>query len=138
MGQVVIDSSILLGLFDPKDALHEVAAEAVRQRRRQCDHMLVPISVVSEVLVGAARLGRDTMFERLGQIRAVFGAPVPLVQYIAFDAARLRAQHRFLRLPDALVLATGAFLDAEILSADKQWLRVDPRVRLVSPRHPSD
>ncbi|RCG28173.1 type II toxin-antitoxin system VapC family toxin [Sphaerisporangium album] len=137
MGKVVIDSSVLLGLFDPKDALHEVSADAVRHRRRRNDHVLVPISVVSEILVGAARQGRQSMVERLGQIRAAFGTPVPLVQYIALDAARLRAEHRFLRLPDAFVLATGIFLDAEILSADKKWANVDPRVHLVQPRRPA-
>ena len=52
---------------------------------------------------------------------------------VAVSAARLRARHRSLRLPDAIVLATEV-LDAQaVLTGDKRWDRVDSRVRLVHP-----
>lgn len=64
---------------------------------------------------------------------ATFGSPVPVDEAVAVVAARLRARHRFLRQPDAFVLATADVAAAEtVLTADKRWPRLDPRVELVS------
>jgi PIN domain nuclease of toxin-antitoxin system len=50
----------------------------------------------------------------------------------AREAARLRGLHRpWLRLPDALVLATGLLRDAVVLTGDGRWREVSPLVRLV-------
>ncbi|WP_371779880.1 type II toxin-antitoxin system VapC family toxin [Streptosporangium subroseum] len=133
MGTVVLDSCILLGLFDPKDALHLAAAGTVRERRLRSDRLAVPIIVSSEILVGAARQGEPALKDRLRRLIRAFGTPVPIDLDIAVTAARLRAAHSALRLPDALVLATGIVLDAEMLSADKKWPKIDPRVTLVEP-----
>jgi hypothetical protein len=47
-------------------------------------------------------------------------------------AAELRAQHRSLRLPDALVIATGIVDDASvILTGDARWDGIDKRVELL-------
>jgi PIN domain nuclease of toxin-antitoxin system len=43
----------------------------------------------------------------------------------------LRSQHRGLRLPDALVLATAEGLDAHVLTCDRTWARLRRRVRVV-------
>jgi hypothetical protein len=46
----------------------------------------------------------------------------PLSKAIAGEAVVLRARHQGLRLPDALVLATGACLYADsILTGDLRW-----------------
>lgn len=51
---------------------------------------------------------------------------------MVLEAARLRARFPVIRLPDALVLATGMVDDcAVILTADKRWGPVDPRVQVL-------
>lgn len=134
MGAVVLDASVVLALLDPQDALHKEAVRAVREHRADGSRFLLPASVLAEVLVGVARLGEEALDQRRGQIVAAFGRPVALDESVAVSAARLRATHRSLRLPDAIVLATAEVLDAQaVLTGDKRWERVDSRVRLVHP-----
>jgi hypothetical protein len=68
--------------------------------------------VLAEVLVGVARLGDEGLDQRRSQIVAAFGPSVALDEPVAVSAARRRARHRSLRLPDAVVLATAEVLDA--------------------------
>jgi predicted nucleic acid-binding protein len=58
------------------------------------------------------------------------GRPEP--RDVAKVAAALRAGHRSLRLPDALVIAVGRVTDASaILTADATWRVIDRRVEFV-------
>lgn len=58
---------------------------------------------------------------------------MPVDEEVAVTAAQLRATHRSLRLPDALVLATAPAVKADaVLTGDEQWLRIDSRVQLIS------
>ena len=70
--------------------------------------------------------------QRLRQLHSTFGPLRPIDADVALVAARLRAKHRALRLPDALVLAV-AHVDAAdvILTADRKWSGYDQRVRLI-------
>jgi len=137
VGAVVLDTSVVLALFDPDDALHDAAARAVRQHRADGDRIAIPASVVAELLVGAARMGDDELELRRHLVVAAFGPPVPLDESIAVRAARIRAAHRTLRLPDALVLATADAIGAEaVLTGDKQWKSIDPRVELLRSAKP--
>ncbi len=129
MAVIVIDSSVLLGLLDSQDAQHAVAAAAVRERRAQRADFLVPAVVLAEVLVGAARAGGEQVVAGRAQVVAAFGEVRPVDGDVAEQAARLRAAHRALRMPDALVLATGVVDHAaEILTCDGRWSRYHSRV----------
>jgi predicted nucleic acid-binding protein len=55
MGAVVLDARVVLALLDPQDALHTSAARAVRAHRAEGSRILLPASVLAEVLVGVAR-----------------------------------------------------------------------------------
>jgi len=46
-------------------------------------------------------------------------------------AARWRARHQALRLPDALVLATADAAADVVLTGDKQWAAPDRRVSVI-------
>lgn len=132
MGRVVLDASVILALFDPDDALHESSVEKVRQHRKAGATFAMPASALAEILVGAARRSDDELETRRAQAIAAFGEPVPLDEDVAVAAAQLRASHRSLRLPDAIVLATAATTDAgTVLTGDKKWEHIDPRVQLV-------
>jgi predicted nucleic acid-binding protein len=79
-------------------------------------------SAFAECLVGPARRGGraidivEELFERL---------PIEVValdQDIARVAATLRARHKALRLPDAIVIATAARLAADqLITTDRNW-----------------
>lgn len=58
----------------------------------------------------------------------------PIGAGAAEHAARLRARHPDLRLPDALVIAHAEVIDAdELLTTDASWAGLSRRVRVVSP-----
>ena len=50
----------------------------------------------------------------------------------ATAAAELRARHRWLRLPDALVLGTAVADDAVVLTGDRRLARLPDLVRVLS------
>jgi predicted nucleic acid-binding protein len=132
VGKVVLDASVILALFDPQDTLHDAASQAMRHHRQAGAQFVLPATVLAEILVGAARRGRDEVDTRRKQAVAAFGTPAPVDEAVAVAAAMLRATHRVLRLPDALVLATAAAVDADtVLTGDKTWQPIDPRVELI-------
>lgn len=127
---VVLDTSIVIAFRDPADAHHAAAVAAFT--RHQGDELVLPASAYAEALVGPSRRGPAAMasFEQFTSDLAV--RIEPLSHEIARRVARLRAHHGSLRLPDALVLATGDVLDASIvLTADTAWPKVSRRTRLI-------
>jgi predicted nucleic acid-binding protein len=134
MGTVVLDASIVLGMLDPQDALHGPAATRVTECVRTGEQLLLPASALAEVLVGVARRDRAAVTQRRRALESLCGAPRVLDGDVAAAAAELRAAHRSLRLPDALVIATGVVDDADaVLTGDKRWSGIDPRVELIGP-----
>jgi predicted nucleic acid-binding protein len=132
MGTVVLDASVVLALFDPGDALHAASAAAARRRRNAGDTFLLPASVLAEVLVGAARRNDAELEARRNLAVAAFGPPHPVDEAVAVTAARWRARHRALRVPDALVFATADVASADaVLTGDKRWQGIDPRVEVL-------
>ena len=132
MGAVVLDSSVVIALFDPADAHHGASAAAVRAARDAEDDMIITASVLSEVMVAAYRHDPDAGPRRLAALDAAFGPPRAVDREVALRAAQLRGRHRGLRLPDALVLAVGQVDDVDrVLTADKRWVAVDARVEVV-------
>lgn len=131
MGPVVLDTSVLIALFDPLDPLHAAAADAIHDARGDRPRFVVPASVLAELLVGAARSGttedvRRRTIDAFGPIRA-------LDEDIAVAAALRRSTHPSLRLPDALVLATADVEQAaRVLTGDRRWRDLDPRVRIIA------
>jgi predicted nucleic acid-binding protein len=73
----------------------------------------------------------EQRFVTLGLLREIVVSIEPLTEDVAERAARLRARHRSLRLPDALVLAIADALDATVLTCDRAWKHVTRRARVV-------
>jgi PIN domain nuclease of toxin-antitoxin system len=83
-------------------------------------------------LVGASRLGAEAIRTTEAFVDSVVDVVYPIDRDVARVAAALRARHRSLRLPDALVLAVGRVSRASsILTADARWNRIDKRVEVV-------
>ena len=116
MGALILDASVLIGLLDTADAHHERAVsdvEAGDQARRE---LIVPASAYSAALVAFARAGR------LADARAAIAAMgieiAPLTAAMAERAAELRADRKYLRLPDAMVVACAREIGGDLLTYD--------------------
>jgi len=126
---VVVDASIVIALLDGADPHHRAAVAAIEQARR--DTLILPASAYAEVLVDPWRRGADAV-RVVTELVSDLGIRVEALSAdVASRAARLRAQHRPLRLPDALVLATAEALDGVALTCDRAWRRVGRRARIV-------
>jgi predicted nucleic acid-binding protein len=130
MGLALLDSSIVIGALNRHDALHEAASRAVRAERER--HALaISALTYAEILVGPLRAGG-------GAVAVVerFAAQVRIVD-LSPDIARLAAELRVarrLKLPDAVIVATGLRLGADvIMTADARWKGIE-KVAVVDGR----
>lgn len=122
MGLTHLDAGVLIGLLDADDAHHDSATVALTAAHRSGDRLEMAASSFAACLVGPARRGSravaivEELFERL---------PIDIVDLdaeTARAAAELRARHRSLRLPDALVIATAAQrAAADLITTDRRW-----------------
>ena len=130
MGLALLDSSIVIGALNRDDAIHEAASRAVRAER---DRHALAISALTyaEILVGPLRAGG-----RAVAVLERFAAQVRIVD-LSPDIVRLAAELRAargLKLPDAVILATGLRLGADvILTADARWKGIE-KVAVVDGR----
>lgn len=131
MGEVVLDSSVLLGLLDSRDAHHDAARRVIAAAVDAGDSVVLPASVLAEVLVAAARQGPEIRNAAEKRLLATVDRLHPIDRDVAVHAADIRARHPSIRLPDALVVATGRAVDGRVLTADKGWSSVDGRVEVV-------
>jgi predicted nucleic acid-binding protein len=123
VGSVVLDASVVIALLDSSDASH-VDARALLEGRAE-DTWLMSTGTLAEVLVHPLRRGTGDEFERkLARLRVAF---VDVDPAIARRAARLRAEHMSLRVPDSLVLATAQQRAADTLTFDRALRRLDQR-----------
>jgi predicted nucleic acid-binding protein len=127
---VVVDASVLIAFLDEDDAHHGAAVAALAAHRT--DRMVVPASAYAEILVGPYRRSAAAVATADQFLAAIAATVEPITREIARGAAALRAVHRSLRLPDALVLATADALGAAaVLTADADWPRISPRARII-------
>jgi predicted nucleic acid-binding protein len=125
---IVLDASVVIALLDAHDALHPAARAALA--RHAGDDLRLPASAYAESLVGPARRGRLAAAKRA--IAALLLEIAPITAQVAEEAAGLRARHPGLRLPDALVVATGSVLGAEVvLTGDARWRRLGPPISVL-------
>lgn len=124
---MILDASVIIAFLDPRESSHERAVQAIASATDR----RIPASVLAEVLVHPHREGRAAVAHVERALAGLATGIEPLTAEIARAAAALRSRHRTLRLGDALVIATGDVLGEEILTADRGFSGVSPRVRLV-------
>jgi predicted nucleic acid-binding protein len=122
MGLIHLDAGVIIGFLDGDDAHHDAARAALSNALDHSDRLSIAASALAECLVGPARRGSSatdlvrTVIDRL---------PVSVVDLdaeIATQAAFLRARHRTLKLPDALVIATAESSGADrLITTDRKW-----------------
>lgn len=118
MGALILDASALIAVLDDLDAHHASAVDQLEAADAAGRALVAPASAYSEALVAFAR-AKQLELGRSGV--AGLGVEVaPLTAGLAESAAALRARHKRLRLPDALVLACARELGGSILTFDRR------------------
>lgn len=122
MGLTHLDAGVVIGYLDGDDTHHHPAVGALQDARTRRDHLAMSASAYAECLVAPARHGEETLSAVRATIAQLAVEVIPLGPDIAAAAAGLRAHHRSLRLPDALVIATAEATDADhLLTTDRRW-----------------
>lgn len=122
MGLTVLDAGVIIGFLDENDAHHAEARNALDDARTRNDRLVIPASALAEILVGPSRKGAAAVAVVRDLVDRVPIDVEPLDAEIAVAAAAIRARHRSLRLPDALVIATAGHLDADhLITTDRNW-----------------
>jgi predicted nucleic acid-binding protein len=117
-----LDAGVLIGFLDADDAHHRTAREVISEALGGADRLAMAASALAECLVGPARRGENAIRLIHDLVQRLPVEIIPLDVDIATAAARLRARHRSLRLPDALVIATAAEHGADrLITTDRQW-----------------
>jgi len=129
MALTIVDASILIALLDSHDTLHAAATTALLAHAE--DDLAIPASGYAEALVRPARAGR--LEEAKAAVSDLLMEFAPFSLAITEAAATLRAARQGLRLPDALVIATGTVLAAgSILTGDAAWRGLATAVEVVA------
>ncbi|HEX4978928.1 MAG TPA: type II toxin-antitoxin system VapC family toxin [Acidimicrobiales bacterium] len=122
MGLTVLDAGVIIGFLDANDPHHGTARVALGDAQDRHDRLVIPTSAFAEILVGPSRKGTEAVAAVRELVDRVPIDLAPLDAEIAVAAAALRARHRSLKLPDALVIATAGHLDADhLITTDRNW-----------------
>jgi predicted nucleic acid-binding protein len=130
---VVVDSAVLLALWDTDDPHHAAATAALEQHLAAGSRLIVPVTTLTEVLVGAFRATPYAVRTVEGFVDDLVGEVRPTDRAVGRAAAKLLAEHPTLALADALLLATGEVVGArDILTTTQHLEQVDQRVRVLT------
>jgi predicted nucleic acid-binding protein len=136
VASVALDADVLIAFLDPGDAQHERAVKELRGRLTAGERLLVGASVYAEVMVRPLERGTEAKVDQF--LAAAKITVIDIDRALAKRAAQLRAHHRFLRLGDAMSLATALANAAELLSFDERLRRVAEREARAADRARSE
>jgi predicted nucleic acid-binding protein len=121
MGVALLDSGTVIGFLDAEDLLHHEADAAVRVAA--AEHVLaVSVVTIAELLTGA-KLGHHDEQTVRRFFAQTTSRRIPLDEPTAERAAEIRATHKALKMPDALILATADLHADVVLTGDERWLK---------------
>jgi len=127
MGIALLDTSIVIAALNRHDVLHQPASRAVLAERGR-HPLAISALTYAEILVGPLRTGQEAV-----DVVERFAAQTRILEVsasVARLAAELRAT-RNLKLPDAVIVATGLRHEADmILTCDARWKGIET-VRVV-------
>jgi predicted nucleic acid-binding protein len=133
VGLTVLDAGVVIAVLDAGDVHHAAARKALTEARDRDDELVIPVSAYAECLVSPSRTGTASIAT---VDRFLDGLPArvePATRAIGAAAATLRGAHGpSMRLPDALVVATAAVLEADrIITTDARWPALDVKVEVL-------
>jgi predicted nucleic acid-binding protein len=122
VGLIHLDAGIIIGFLDACDAHHQNSRAALAGALQNGDHLALAASALAACSVGPARRGEPALHAVRNLVDRLPISIIPLDFEIATTAARLRAAHRAIRLPDALVIATAIERAADqLITTDRKW-----------------
>ena len=122
MGLTHLDAGVIIAFLDGDDSHHDAATTALANAFDHADRLSIAASALAECLVGPARRSTEAVELVHTAIGRLPASVVPLDEDIATRAAVLRARHRTLKLPDALVIATAETSGADrLITTDRKW-----------------
>jgi predicted nucleic acid-binding protein len=127
VARAALDADVVIAFLDAADDQHEQAVSALRPRLGAGDHFVLGASVYAEIMVRPMARGTDATVDEF--LDAINATVIAIDRPVARLAARLRARHRSLRLPDALSLASALTADAELVTLDRRLARIQARER---------
>lgn len=127
MGQIILDSSVVIAFLNSSDRHHVAAKTAISGSN---SNFKISILTVSEAMVKAAGHSEKRKRELLADLSTAFAPFYPFDIEVAVLAASLRAQSP-LRLPDAIISATATINKAELWSCDARLAKVHKGARLI-------
>jgi predicted nucleic acid-binding protein len=122
VGAIALDADVLIGFFNRDDAHHASARRLVAGLEQGDDRVLIGASVYAEAIVGPLKAGRADVVD--AALAALGVEIVDVDRETAREAARLRARHAKLRLPDALALAVARREGAAFKTFDRRLARI--------------
>ena len=132
MGSIVLDAGVVIGFIDEEDVHHKASTIAIGIYREGTGKFVLPASVLAETLVATARHRPSSVEQIRIELDDMFGPIRVIDTEVAVEAARIRARFKSIKLPDALVVATGVVEDAEVIvTTDQRLGRADRRVRVL-------
>ena len=127
MGKVILDSSVIIALFNDADAHHEAAMNALGESKNNFE-----ISTVSLAEALSSVLSDSERHEMNSDIKKHFSPLHPVDEKVAFLASQIRAAKNAIQMPDALISATAILAKAELWTFDKRLAKNHPGARLIA------
>ena len=124
MARVVLDSSVLIALLNPKDSHHKQALNFYQPK----NEYLISALSVAEVMPRAIREGVE---ERVWKALNLMAREIIQVSgEIALFAAEIRSTAN-VKTPDAIISATASICKAELWTFDKKLALAHPKSKLL-------
>ena len=121
-GLVVVDAGVVIAHFDGADPHHVAATAALREVAATATRLMLPVTALAECLVHPERAGGDVAERFMAALGSIPIGVADADLRTAREAARLRAGHPSLRLPDAFVIATAITHRADtLITTDRDW-----------------
>ena len=121
-GFVIVDAGVVIGHLDGSHSHHLAATRALSQAASQAERLMLPVTAFAECLVYPAQAGEEASHQFEEALAAIPIGVLDADAGTARHAARLRAQYRSVKLPDAFVIATAISHGADtLLTTDRGW-----------------
>lgn len=127
MGKVILDSSVIIALFNDADAHHVAALRALGESKNNFE-----ISTVSLAEALSSVLSDSERNEMNDDLKKHFSPFHPVDEKVAFVASQIRAATKSIQMPDALISATAILAKAELWTFDRKLSNNHPGARLIA------
>ena len=122
MALTVLDAGTVIAVLSSRDTHHVAARREVSSSLREGHELVLPASAYAEILVEPHERGLAAVRQVDAFLAALPARIEGIDAKVAKAAARLRARHRTLKLPGAMVIATAELLKADqVLTTDSGW-----------------